>query len=71
MTIDPNLQSIDVVWYGSQMLNHYLAGTGPAVVQTTGTSTSGVLPLISVADVPVAPTAGSGTNLCRSLTGSR
>ncbi len=71
VTTDPNLKSIDVVWYGSQMLNHYLAGTGPAVVQTTAPTPAGGLPLISVADVPVTPTVGAGTNLCQGLTGHR
>ena len=70
VTTDPYLKSIDVIWYGSQMLNHYLAGNGPAVVHTTSSSPSGALPLVSVADLPVAPTAASEMSLCRSLTGS-
>jgi len=34
--IDPNLHSITIYWFaGVVMLNHYLAGNGPAVVETT------------------------------------
>ena len=40
---------------------------GPAVVKVTPTSSDGSLPLISVAGLPVAPTVGSDTSLCRSL----
>ena len=33
VTTDPNLNSIVVKWYGNEkMLNHYIAGHGPAVV---------------------------------------
>ena len=67
VTIDPNLNTIEVNWYGEKMLGHYLGGKGPAVVKVTPTSSDGSLPLISVAGLPVAPTVGSDTSLCRSL----
>ena len=38
VTTDPNLNSIVVNWYGNEkMINHYIAGHGPAIVNTTPT----------------------------------
>jgi hypothetical protein len=64
VTTDPNLQSIQVTWYGSKMIGHYLAGNGPPVVKTTSAASNGQSPLVSVADVP---TSSPGLRLCRSL----
>lgn len=53
ITTDPNLNSIRATWYGSNMLNHYLAGKGPAVIQTTHTPPGSPLPVVTVASVPM------------------
>ena len=67
VTTDPNLSSVNVVWYGQKMLQHYLAGPGPAVVAVT--PVSGVRPVVSVSEEPgVAP---PSTGLCKSLVGNR
>ncbi len=69
VTTDPNLNSIVVEWYGDEnMINHYLAGDGPAVVKTTKVSPGSPLPIVTVANVP--PAAASMA-LCRSLTQNR
>ena len=65
ITTDPNLNSIRATWYGSNMLNHYLAGKGPAVIQTTHTLPGSPLPVVTVASVPMAAETNMG--LCRSL----
>jgi hypothetical protein len=66
VTTDPNLKSIIVEWYGSEiMINHFVAGKGPAVVKTTAISPGSVLPVVTVADVPTHTT--TNMNLCLSL----
>jgi hypothetical protein len=65
VTTDPNLKSLLVMWYGSEMINHYLGGDGPAVAQPTVTAPNAPLPVITVASVPKPAT--TYMNLCRSL----
>ncbi len=72
VTTDPNLKSIVAIWYeGEIMINHYLAGDGPAVVKTTPASsgTGSGLPVVTVAELPRPP--GSNMALCRSLLHNR
>ena len=64
VTVDPNLNAINVQWYGSKMLQHYVAGNGPMVVKAIPPSPDGV---ISVVPVPNPRTAPSNMHLCRSL----
>jgi len=52
---DPYLKSLKVEWYGSTMINRYLAGDGPAVVAVTPTAQPGGQPPIVVSDVPMPP----------------
>ncbi len=61
---DPNLNSIEVWWYGSKMFGHYLAGRGPAVVEPTRAAPGGPPPTVSVWDMT-----GPAPNmkLCRSI----
>ena len=59
---DPNLQTIVTGAMGVG-IQHYLAGTGPAVVQVSG-SGPGAAPLAVVRDVPLRP---PSLGLCRSL----
>jgi hypothetical protein len=66
VTTDPNLKSIVVEWYGSEiMINHYLAGDGPAVVKSTTISPGAALPVVTVANVPIHAT--TNMDLCLSL----
>jgi hypothetical protein len=66
---DPNLKSFIVNWYGNaSMINHYVAGDGPAVVKSTKLSPGSPLPVVTVANVP--RRANSSLTLCRSLTQS-
>jgi len=53
VTTDPYLKSIKVDWYGSTMINRYLAGEGPGVVAATPTVQTGPPPPIVVTDVPM------------------
>ena len=53
VTTDPNLKSLVVVWYGQNMINHYVAGDGPAVVKSTKVSAGSALPVVTVANVPI------------------
>jgi hypothetical protein len=55
VTIDPNLNRFLVTWYGHQtLINHYVAGRGPAVVNQTPSPASGSpLPIVTVASVPL------------------
>jgi hypothetical protein len=70
VTTDPNLKSIVVEWYGDEnMINHYVAGDGPAVVLSTKVAPGAALPVVTVADVPLRTHASM--SLCRSLTQSR
>jgi hypothetical protein len=80
VTTDPNLDSLVATWYGNlTMINHYVAGHGPAVVQTTKQSPGSPTPVVTVADVPVrsplnqyvqqaAAAKNAPMSLCRSLT---
>ena len=62
VTVDPNLNSINITWNGTEMLRHYIRGFGPAVVQT-GSWPQGSRPILSVANIP----ATSDMSLCQSL----
>jgi hypothetical protein len=53
------------MWYGSEMINHYLGGDGPALAQPTVTTPDAPQPVITVASVPMA--AKTSMSLCRSL----
>jgi hypothetical protein len=68
---DPNLKSMVVDWYGNEVLvNHYLAGNGPAVVRTTPPARAGSpAPFVTVTSLP--SPAGGNMNLCRSLLPNR
>jgi hypothetical protein len=67
VTVDPNLNSIIVGWYGDEvMINHYIVGSGPAVVKSTKVSAGSPLPVVTVANLPSPSTAPM--TLCRSLT---
>jgi hypothetical protein len=69
VTTDPNLNSMVILWYGSGMLTHYLAGKGPAVVQVTPATPAGSpLPEVTVASVP---TPAKSLGLCTSLSRGR
>jgi len=61
---DPYLKSIKVAWYGSTMINRYLAGDGPAVVATTPTAATGPQSAIVVRDVPMPP---PDMSLCKAV----
>ena len=63
VTTDPNLHQILVTWYGTGLISHFIAGTGPPVVHTTTTAPGGPLPEVSVVGKPVP----SSMSLCRSL----
>ena len=63
VTTDPNLHQINVTWYGTALISHFIAGPGPPVVHTTPTAPGGPLPEVSV----VAKPAPSSMSLCRSL----
>ena len=52
VTTDPYLRSIVVGWYGSTMINRFLAGTGPAHVAETTLVPGAPLPAITVTEVP-------------------
>jgi hypothetical protein len=78
VTVDPNLHRFVAMWRDNEiLLNHYVAGGGPAVVlPTTGTYGSPP-PIVTVRDVPLRKStiypssyqAGrSRLTLCRSLT---
>jgi hypothetical protein len=70
-TIDPNLNSLLVTWYGSKMLGHYVAGQGPTKVLVTPPSAPNqAKPVVTVAAVRKAPVS-SPFQLCRSLVGNR
>jgi hypothetical protein len=63
VTTDPNLTAIAVTGLGG--IEHYLAGSGPAVVESTPDAGAGGSDYLSIADVskPAAP-----LTLCRALT---
>ncbi len=71
VTTDPNLNSMTVMWYGEKMIAHFVAGDGPAVVQSTPPSPPGEpVPVVTVALVPT-PAPASPMALCHSLVGKR
>ena len=54
VTTDTNLSSMVVNWYTNEkMLNHYIAGHGPAVVTPTPTSPGSALPPVTVVHLPI------------------
>jgi hypothetical protein len=65
VTTDPNLHQINITWYGTYLVTHYIAGTGPPVVHPTPKATNGSLPEVTVTEQPVS--SSSGMSLCRSL----
>jgi hypothetical protein len=70
-TVDPNLNSFVVTWYGSKMLGHYVAGHGPTkVLVTPPLAGNGPKPVVTVASVRRTPVS-SPFQLCRSLVGNR
>ncbi len=80
VTVDPNLNWFSVGWYDDEvMINHYVAGDGPAVVKPTEVSPGSALPVVTVSNVPLRSSADqylgqlsthSPMSLCRSLTQS-
>ena len=81
VTTDPNLRSFSVGWYGNEiMINHYVAGDGPTVVDSTKVVPGSPLPIVSVTNVPLRSLADEflaqvsaigPTTLCHSLTQNR
>jgi hypothetical protein len=63
VTTDPNLHQIQMLWFGTYFIAHYIAGSGPLVLHVTPTEPDGRLPEVSVAKEPV----DSSMSLCRSL----
>jgi hypothetical protein len=63
VTADPNLHQMQVLWFGTYFISHFLAGTGPPVVHATPPTSGGPLPEVTVAEKPYA----SSMSLCRSL----
>ena len=76
VTIDPNLNTFSVGWYDDEvMINHYVAGDGPAVVKSTVVPPGSASPVVTVSNIPLGssedqygPSTTSSTSLCRSLT---
>jgi hypothetical protein len=64
VTTDPYLHSIVVGWYGSTMINRYLAGNGPVQVAVTTVGPGTPLPAVGVAEVAQPPV---HMPICRSL----
>jgi hypothetical protein len=83
VTIDPILNRLTVKWYdNSTMINHFVAGSGPAIVQSTQTSPGAAVPVVTVFNVPLHDRAqqfidqqtvdtNAQMTLCRSLTQNR
>jgi hypothetical protein len=80
VTVDPNLHRFVIKWYDNEtVLDHYVAGDGPAVVQQTPTAPVSVPAVVTVKDVPLnesmlyaSEQAGrSQLTLCRSLKSTR
>ena len=63
VTTDPNLHNINVLWFGTYFISHFIAGSGPLVLHVTPKEPGGRLPEVSVANEPI----GSSMSLCRSL----
>lgn len=70
VTVDPNLHSLLLTWYGSAYIDHYIAGRGPIVVQATPQSHPGPTPVVTVSALPMASPANP-LSLCHSLVGNR
>ena len=70
VTVDPNLHSLVLTWYGWQYLDHYVGGKGPIVVRTTPQASGGTTPIITVANLPT-PSTPHPMALCHSLVGDR
>jgi hypothetical protein len=70
VTVDPNLNSLFLNWYGYQYLDHYIAGPGPIVVDQTPRPSPGTTPIITVKEIPMA-TPPHPMALCHSLVGDR
>ena len=66
---DPMLHSLQVYANNTLVLTHYLAGSGPAVVQSTGTSGPGTLG-VGVSSIPTEG-ARPALDLCRSVAAGR
>jgi hypothetical protein len=80
VTVDPNLHRMVVRWYNNEtMLDHYVAGDGPPVVQQTPTAPNSVPGVVTVTDVALSESTQyaseqaerSQLTLCRSLTSTR
>ncbi len=83
VTTDPNLKRLSVKWYNNAiMINHFLAGDGPAIVKSTKVSPGRAVPVVTVSNVPLRDRAkqyidqqtvdtNSQMTLCHSLTQSR
>jgi len=80
VTVDPNTKRLVVDWYDDEkMLDHYVAGDGPAVVTSTKLTPGSPNPMVTVTDVPLRSSddqyrtalsdiINSHMALCRSLT---
>ena len=83
VTIDPNLNRLTVKWYdNSLMINHFVAGNGPAIVKSTKVSPGAALPVVTISNVPLGDRSkqfidqqtvntNAQMSLCHSLTESR
>jgi hypothetical protein len=80
VTVDPNLHRLRVMWYDNEiMIEHYVAGDGPAIVQQTASAPGAPPAMLTVRDVPLgdAPLYASGYSassqmtLCHNLTQTR
>jgi hypothetical protein len=68
-TVDPNLGSFKVGWSSTAvMINHFVAGRGPAIVDSTAVPPGASPPAVTVTNVPT--TTKTHSTLCRSLTHS-
>jgi hypothetical protein len=63
VTTDPNLHQIVVLWFDTYFIQHYIAGSGPAVVRTTRATPDGHVPEVTVVAKPVS----GSLSLCQSL----
>jgi hypothetical protein len=54
VTVDPNLHRFVVAWYNDEiMLNHYVAGDGPATVQQTPSRSDSAPAVVTLRDIPL------------------
>jgi hypothetical protein len=63
VTTDPNLHQIQVLWFNTYFVTHFIAGSGPPVVHVTPKNPGAPLPEVSVGTQPVT----TNLSLCRSL----